>query len=139
MRKELLSLQERVKNAIKDLQELKNKQPTAGDGWRVYRNITANTWDIDLNNVAGGYDRLFKITHVPDDGDTTDGFANFYYKTDYGAMVNLTFDSTYQDQRDPYSWYIRIYGAGGGGSHFTMKFYIFSPKRGTLSITDSAP
>lgn len=139
MRDDIPTLQKRVADAMAALIELKTKQPTAGDGWVVYRSITANTWDIDLSNVAGGYDRLFKVTHVPEDGDTSDGFASFYYKTDYGAMVGLTFDSSYQDSRDPYSYYIRIYGAGGPGSRFPMKFYVFSPKRGTLVVTDSAP
>lgn len=139
MRNDIASLQERVSQAMKDLRELKNRQPIAGDGWVVYRSISVNTWDIDLTNVAGSYDQVFKITHVPDDGDTTDGFAAFYYKTDYGAMVNLTFDSSYRDSRDPYSYYLRVYGAGGTPSRFMMKFYVFSPKKGTLSISNSAP
>jgi len=136
---DIATLQERVRQAMKDLRELKNAQPVAGDGWVVYRSITANQWDIDLTNVSAPYDRLFKITHVPDDGDTSDGFAVFYYETDYGAMNNLTFDSSFRDSRDPYSYYIRVYGAGGTPSRFMMKFYVFSPKKGTLNISNSAP
>lgn len=139
MRQDLATLQQRVAQAMKDLRELKNAQPIAGDGWVVYRSITDDAWDINLSNVASGYDRLFKITHVPDDGDTDEGFAQFYYKTDYDAMVNLTFSSSYRDSRDPYSYYMRIFGAGGVGSSFRMKFYVFSPKKGTLQITNSAP
>lgn len=139
MRYDLATLQERVRQAMTDLRELKNRQPIAGDGWVVYRSITANQWDIDLTNVSGPYDRLFKITYMPDDGDTDDGFAQFYYETDYNIMNNLTFDSSYRDANDPYSYYIRISGPGGTPSRLVMKFYVFSPKKGTLSITNSAP
>lgn len=139
MREDVLELENKLRKYKEDLNELKVKQPSAGDGWIVYRSITANQWDIDLTNVAASYDRLYRITHVPDDGDQSDGFAIFYYQTDYGMLNNLTFDSSYHDSRDPYSYYIRIYGAGGTPSRFVMKFYVFSPKSGTLSITDSAP
>lgn len=139
MRKDISTLQERFKAAVLALQELKNRQPAAGDGWRVYRSTTTDTYDINLSDVSAPYDRLFKITHLPDDGDNTEGFANFYYKKAPGGFVNLTLGGTYLDQRDPYSLYIRIYGSGGGGSKLALKFYVFSPKRGTLQITDTAP
>jgi hypothetical protein len=140
MRQDIASLQERFMAAQKALEELKTKQPTAGDGWVVYRSTTGvGVWDIDLNNVSASYDRLFRITHVPDDGDTSDGFALFYGQFDYATMNNLTYGSVYKDAADPYSWYVRIYGAGGAGSKFRAKFFVFSPKKGTLNITNSAP
>lgn len=139
MREDETILEVRVRNAMKALQELKNKQPTAGDGWVVYRAITNNTWDIDLTNVAASYDRLFRVQYVPDDGDTSNGFAAFYYDVDYNILQNLSFASVYRDSRDPYSFYVRVYGAGGSPSRFVMKLYGFSPKRGSLLITDSAP
>lgn len=139
MREDVLELENKLRKYKEDLNELKVKQPSAGDGWIVYRSITDNEWDINLSNVSASYDRLWKITHVPDDGDLTEGFAIYYYKTDYGIMSGLTFDSTYYDSREPYTYYLRIYGAGGPGSRLVMKFYVFSPKSGTLSITDMAP
>ena len=139
MRQDIESLQQRIAQAAKDLRELKNVQPTAGDGWVVYRSTTNSTWDIDLSNVAASYDQLFKITHLPDDGDITNGFAKIYGQFDYDTMVNLTYGSVYRDADDPYSWYIRIYGAGGSGSSFRAKFFVFSQKKGTLQITNSNP
>lgn len=139
MRKDETILQERIIAAQQALESLKNAQPIAGDGWVVYRSTTGDTWDIDLTNVAGSYDRLFKITHVPDDGDITEGFAKIYGEFDYATMNNLTYGSVYRDADDPYSWFIRIYGSGGTPSKFRAKFYVFSPKRGTLVITNSAP
>lgn len=140
MRQDIATLQERFVAAQKALEELKTKQPTSGDGWRVYRSTTApGVWDIDLNNVAASYDRLFKITHVPDDGDISEGFAVFFGQFDYATMNNLTYGSTYKDAADPYTWWVRIYGTGGPGSKFRAKMFVFSPKRGTLNITNSAP
>jgi hypothetical protein len=54
-------------------------------------------------------------------------------------MNNLTYGSTYKDANDPYSWYVRVYGSGGTPSRFRAKFYVFSPKKGTLLVTNSAP
>jgi hypothetical protein len=140
MRQDIASLQDRIKNAQAVLNNLKNAQPASGDSWVVYRSTTGvGVWDINLADVAGPYDRLFKVTHVPEDGDSSNGFARFFGQFDYNTMVNLTYDATYKDAADPYSWYLRVYGAGGVGSRFRAKFYVFSPKRGTLLVTNTAP
>ena len=139
MREDNLQLENRLKELRRNLDELKTKQPTAGDGWVMYRSISSDTWDINLLNVSAPYDKVFRIAHDPEDGDLTGGFAIFYYKTDYNNMINLTFGSTYYDSRDPYAYYMRVYGSGGVGSSFQMKFYVFSPKRGSLTITTQDP
>lgn len=140
MRHDIASLQDRIKEARAELDALKSAQPASGDSWVVYRSTTPQSvMDINLANVAAPYDQLVKITHVPDDGDITKGFARFFIYFDYNSMVNLTYDGTYRDAADPYTIYTRIHGSGGVGSGFRAKVYAFSPKKGTLQITYSNP
>lgn len=140
MRQDITSLQDRIKAARAELDALKSAQPASGDSWVVYRSTTPQgVWDINLANVAAPYDQLVKITHKPDDGDITNGFARFFILFDYNSMVNLTYGGTYRDAADPFTIYTRIYGSGGAGSGFRAKVYAFSPKKGTLQITYSNP
>lgn len=140
MRQDLATLQDRIKAAAATLAQLKNAQPASGDSWRVYRSTTApGVWDINLANVAASYDQTIKVSHVPDDGDTSEGFAVMFGQYDYNTMNNLTYSAPYKDAADPYSLYVRIYGAGGPGSLFRAKFYVFSPKKGKLQTSIYTP
>lgn len=140
MRQDIATLQDRIKAARAELDALKNAQPASGDSWVVYESSTPQgVWDINLVNVAGPYDKTIKVSHVPDDGDTSQGFAVFFGQYDYDTMNNLTYYSPYKDAADPYSLYVRIAGAGGTPSSFRAKFYVFSPKKGTLQTSIYTP
>lgn len=140
MRQDIATLQDRIKAARAQLDALKNAQPASGDSWVVYSSTTpAGVWDLNLANVPATYDKTFKITHVPDDGDITKGFAVFFGDYDYNSMNNLTYYSPYKDAADPYSLYVRVAGSGGPGSVFKAKFFVFSPKKGTLTVSPYTP
>lgn len=131
LRKDILSLSERVKDAAKMLEELKKPQPLRGDSWVVHRAISDDTWDLQLNNVASNFKQRYKMTVNVED--PSNGFMNMTYATDITGGI---FWDAFPDYDDPYSHYFQIYSGFGWNAtnHLYLKFYAFSPQRGTISI-----
>ena len=67
-RQDLLSLQERVKQAMKTLAEMKRTpQPMAGDSWVYYRRMIAPAYDLELHGITSpSFVKLYKVTYVVD-------------------------------------------------------------------------
>lgn len=132
IRKDLLTLAERVKQAQKELDDLKNKQPIRGDSWVVHRSQTDDTWDLQVDNVASNYSQLFKVTL--DVEDPSNGFM--IQVNEWDELNGITFVS-FPDYDDPFSHYFLVYSAFGWSAtnHLYMKFYCFSPQSGIITVT----
>lgn len=136
-REDLLSLQDRVRRAIATLAELKRTpQAMSGDSWIYYRRLIAPAWDFEAHGITDpSYVRLYKVTYEVARPDT--GFAL--------AFVDVEWDTPAQDMSynwspvrdDPYSWWLRIthadYNSTPAG--IMVRFNIFSPQSGTISVT----
>lgn len=132
-RQDIPSLQQRVRDALNQLQDLKNAQPLTGDSWIFYRNNSPNTWDLDVSGTGQFYNQLFKMT--VNVADTQRGFANMFYYMDYDYLQNMSMNIQ-PAVDEPYSFWVRLshatYTADPG--RLRVKFYLFSPQEGTLSI-----
>lgn len=137
-RKDLLSLQDRVRNAIATLNELKRTpQPMGGDSWVFYRRLIAPAWDIEAHGITSPtYKKTFKVTYNVERPNT--GFALFF--------VDVAWDTPAQDMSytyepvadDPYSYWVRIkhvdYNSTPAG--IMIRANIFAPQRGTITVTE---
>jgi len=136
-RKDILSLQDRVANAIATLVELKKTpQAMAGDSWVYYRRLIAPAWDFEAHGITDpAYVKLYKVTYVVARPDTGFAIAFVAYAFDTPAQ-NMSYNwSPVRD--DPYSWYLRIthatYNSDSAG--INVRFNIFATQSGTISIT----
>lgn len=133
MRKDIPGLAERVAAAQKELEELKNAQPMAGDSFLFYRGVTADTWDLDFSGITGTtWRRIYKVTL--DVADPTRGFANLFYKEEVPDNLFTSVEPVYDD---PYSYWVLIYHVDytAAAGQARMKFYMFAPQEGTISLT----
>lgn len=136
-REDLLSLQDRVANAIATLAELKKTpQPMSGDSWVMYRRLIAPAYDLAVHGItSSSYVALYKVTYVVDRPET--GFAL--------SFVDVVWDTPAQNMSynispvkgDPYSWWVRLnhvnYNSDSAG--INLRFNIFSPQSGTITVT----
>lgn len=138
-REDILSLQERVQRAIATLAELKKTpQPMSGDSWVMYRRLISPAWDFEVHNVTGTtYNKLFKVTYNVDRPDTGFMLQFTNIKFDSEIAQNMSYNVA-PVKGDPYSLWLNIrhvtYTTDPGG--ISVRFNIFSPQRGTLSITE---
>lgn len=138
-REDIQSLQERVANAIRTLNELKRTpQAMAGDSWVFYRRILpSNQWDFELHGITSPtFKKTYKMTYVVDRPDS--GFAQFFF--------DIAWDTPSQDMSytyepvgdDPYSYYVRIkhtdYNSNSAG--IMIRANIFAPQKGTISVVE---
>jgi hypothetical protein len=139
LREDLQGLQERVKNAIKVLAELKRTpQPMSGDSWIFYRRILNNsTWDLEVHGITSpSYKKTYKFTYVVDRPET--GFAQFFF--------DFQFDTPSQDMGytyepvgdDPYSYYVRIRHASYNSSPagISIRANVFAPQKGVMQVVE---
>jgi hypothetical protein len=138
-REDILNLQQRVKNAMTTLSELKKTpQPMSGDSWVMYRRTIAPDWDFEVTGITDtSYDKLFKVTYNVGRPDT--GFMLWFVDYEYDQDLYLVMvQSTAPVQGDPYSIWLRIrhvtYTSDPGG--VKVRFNIFSPQKGILTITE---
>lgn len=137
-RQDLLSLQERVRNAMRALAELKRTpQPMAGDSWIYYRRMIAPAWDHEAHGITSpSYEKLYKVTYEVARPDT--GFALPFVEVEWDTPAqNMSYNwSPVRD--DPYSWWLRVnhvsYNSDSAG--INIRFNIFSPQTGTISVTE---
>lgn len=138
-REDLLSLQERVKRAIATLAELKKTpQAMGGDSWVMYRRLIKPAWDFEVHGVTGTtYNKLFKVTYNVDRPETGFMLSFMDYQFDSDIAQNMSYN-TAPVRDDPYSIWLNIkhvtYTGDPGG--ISVRFNIFSPQKGTLSITE---
>jgi len=136
-RQDLLSLQERVKNAIATLAELKRTpQPMAGDSWVYYRRMIAPAWDHEVHGItSSSYVRLYKVTYVVDRPET--GFALPFVEVEWDTPAQDMSYNWSPVKDDPYSWWLRIthvtYNSDPAG--IMVRFNIFAPQSGTITVT----
>lgn len=138
-REDLQNLQERVRNAIATLAELKRTpQAMAGDSWVFYRRLLGDTaWDLELHGITSpSFKKTYKMTYVVDRPET--GFAQFFF--------DIAWDTPAQDMGytyepvgdDPYSYYIQIkhadYNSTPAG--IMIRATIFAPQKGTISVIE---
>lgn len=139
-RQDLLSLQERVKIAMKTLAELKRTpQPMAGDSWVYYRRMIAPAYDLELHGITSpAFSKLYKVTYEVERPET--GFALPFVQVAWDTPAqNMSYNwSPVRD--DPYSWWLRVthvnYNSDSAG--INIRFNIFSPQTGTISVTEIA-
>lgn len=137
-RQDLLSLQDRVRAAIATLADLKRTpQPMAGDSWIYYRRMIAPAWDLELHGITSPtYVKLYKVTYNVERPDT--GFALPFVDVEWDTPAqNMSYGwSPVHDE--PYSWWLRIthasYNSDAAG--IMVRFNIFSPQSGTISVTE---
>lgn len=131
--RDIPTLEERVATAKKELEQLKTAQPMAGDSFLFYRGITNDTWDLQFTGITGTtWKRIYKVTL--DVADPTRGFANLFYDMETPDNLFMSIEPVYDD---PYSYWVLVYHvdytAAAGQAY--VKFYLFAPQRGTISIT----
>lgn len=138
-RKDILSLQERVKTAIETLASLKlTPQPMAGDSWVFYRRLIAPAWDFEVHSVTGTtYSKLFKVEYAVGRPET--GFALAFVEATYDDPDNPNMSYHWAPVKDdPYSWWLIVkhvtYTADAGG--IALRFNIFAPQSGTITVTE---
>lgn len=138
-RQDLLSLQERVKNAMATLAEMKRTpQPMAGDSWVYYRRMIAPAWDFEVHGVTGTtYSKLFKVTYVVARPET--GFALPFVEVDWDDPMFQGMSYSWAPVRDdPYSWWMTVKHAtyDGSAAGIMIRFNIFAPQTGTITVTE---
>ena len=64
-RQDIETLQQRVREAMRTLEELKKTpQAVAGDSWVFYRHDAAPEWDFEVHNVTDpSYKKTYKVTY----------------------------------------------------------------------------
>jgi hypothetical protein len=137
-RQDIETLQQRVREAMRTLEELKKTpQAVAGDSWVFYRHDAAPEWDFEVHNVTDpSYKKTYKVTYeVPD---PSRGFINWFYFYEFDTeMQDISF---YTDPvaDDPYSFWLTIkhvdYNSDPAG--IKMRFLIFSPQKGNLVFNE---
>ena len=138
-RQDLLTLQQRVKNAIATLADLKRTpQPMSGDSWVMYRRLIAPAFDYEIHGITSTtFVKLYKVTYNVDR--PLNGFMLYYYDVVFDDPVGQYMSYNIAPVRDdPYSLWMRIthvnYSSAPGG--INIRFNIFSPQKGTISITE---
>lgn len=138
-RQDLLSLQERVKNAIKTLAELKRSpQPMAGDSWVYYRRLIAPAYDYEVHGITStSYSKLYRVKYNV--ARPTTGFALMFPDIVFDDPIGQYMSYNIAPVRDdPYSWWLKVkhadYSSAPGG--INIRFNIFSPQVGTISVTE---
>lgn len=137
-RQDILSLQERVKIAIKTLAELKRTpQPMAGDSWVYYRRMIKPANDLELHGITSpSFVKLYKVTYVVDRPDT--GFALPFVEVSWDTPAQNMSYAWSPVRNDPYSWWLRVnhvnYNSDAAG--IMIRFNIFAPQRGTISVVE---
>lgn len=139
-RQDLLSLQDRVKNAIATLAALKKTpQAMAGDSWVYYRRLIAPAWDFEAIGITSpSYNKLFKVTYNVARPQT--GFAIAFLEATFTTgdeVQNMSYKwAPVRD--DPYSWWLNVnhvtYNSDVG--NMSIRFNIFSPQTGTITVTE---
>lgn len=137
-RQDIETMQQRVYEAIRTLEELKKTpQAVAGDSWVFYRHDARPSWDFEVHGITDPtYRKLYKVTYdVPD---RTRGFMNmfFFYEFDTPSQ-DISFE-TEPVGDDPYSFWMMVnhvdYNSSPAG--FKARFLIFSPQKGNLVIEE---
>lgn len=137
-RQDIETLQQRVYEAMRTLEELKKTpQSVAGDSWVFYRHDAAPDWDYEVHGITDpAYAKLYKMTYqVPD---PTRGFSNMFFFAEWDTPAQ---DISYNIEPvgdDPYSYWLKIrhveYNSSPAG--IKMRFLIFSPQKGELVFTE---
>lgn len=138
-REDIQSLQDRVRRAIATLAELKKTpQPMSGDSWVFYRRLIKPAWDFEVHGVTGTtYNKLFKVTYNVERPET--GFMLWFMDVQFDSDIaqNMSYN-TAPVKDDPYSVWLNIkhvtYTGDPGG--IAVRFNIFSPQRGTITVTE---
>lgn len=138
-RKDIEDLQTRVANAIASLNELKRTpQAMAGDSWVFYRRLIAPAWDFEVHGVTGTtYNKLFKVTYNVDRPQT--GFALAFVDVDWDDPIAQLFTYNWAPvKEDPYSWWLNVRHAtyDGSAAGIMVRFNVFAPQRGTITVTE---
>jgi hypothetical protein len=137
-RQDIETLQQRVREAMRTLEELKKTpQAVAGDSWVFYRHDAAPEWDFEVHNVTDpSYKKTYKVTYeVPD---PSRGFINWFYFYEFDTeMQDISFH-TDPVADDPYSFWLTVshvdYNSDPAG--IKMRFKIFSTQKGNLVFNE---
>lgn len=137
-RQDIETLQNRVYEAIRTLEEMKKTpQAIAGDSWVFYRHDAEPGWDYEIHGVTTPSEaRLYKITYqVPD---PSRGFMNMFYFYEFDTPSQDISFNLQPVGDDPYSYWLKIrhveYNSSPAG--IKMRFLIFSPQKGNLVIEE---
>lgn len=135
-RQDIESLQQRVYEAIRILNELKiTAQPVAGDSWVFYRHDATPEWDYEVHGITDPtYKKVYKVTYeVPD---PSRGFINMFFFYEFDTPAQNIFFNTEPVGDDPYSFWLTVghvdYNSDPAG--LKMRFLIFSPQKGNLTF-----
>lgn len=138
-RKDLLSLQQRVKVAMDTLADMKRTpQAMAGDSWVYYRRMIAPSWDVELHGITGTtFEKLYKVTYAVARPNT--GFALPFVEADWDDPVFQGMSYNWSPVADdPYSWWLKVahvsYSSAAAG--IMIRFNIFAPQAGTITVTE---
>lgn len=133
-RQDIESMQQRVYEAMRTLEELKKTpQAVAGDSWVFYRHDAAPAWDYEVHGVTDpAYKKVYKVTYeVPD---PSRGFINMFFFYEFDTVAQDISFNTEPVGDDPYSFWLTIahvdYNSDPAG--IKMRFLIFSPQKGNL-------
>lgn len=137
-RQDIETLQQRVREAMRTLEELKKTpQAVAGDSWVFYRHDAAPGWDFEVHGITDpSYKKRYKVTYeVPD---PSRGFINWFYFYEFDTeMQDISF-YTNPVADDPYSFWLTVshvdYNSSPAG--IKMRFLIFSPQKGNLVFNE---
>lgn len=139
-RQDIETLQQRVSQAMRDLEELKKTpQAVAGDSWVFYRHDARPAWDYEVHGVTDPtYRKLYKVTYqVPD---PSRGFINMFYFYEFDTPSQDISFNTEPVGDDPYSFWLMInhvnYNSNPAG--IKMRFLIFSPQKGNLVFEEQS-
>lgn len=137
-RQDIESMQQRVREAMRTLEELKTTaQPVAGDSWVFYRHDARPGWDYEVHGITDPtYKKIYKVTYeVPD---PSRGFINMFYFYEFDTEAQDISFNTSPVGDDPYSFWLMIrhvdYNSDPAG--LKMRFLIFSPQKGNLVFTE---
>lgn len=137
-RKDILGLQDRLKQAMKTLADMKSApQPMAGDSWIYYRRMIYPDWDYEVHGITNpSYNKLYKVTYNVERPNT--GFALAFVEADWDTPTQDMSYNWSPVKGDPYSWWLKIkhveYNSNAAG--ILVRFNIFSPQTGTISVTE---
>lgn len=132
-RQDIPTLEQRVAQARRELEQLKTAQPMAGDSFLFYRGISNNTWDLNFSGITSTtWRRIYKVTMNVDD--PSRGFVNMFYDSDIQENLFLSIEPVADD---PYSYWVLAYHVDytAAAGQARVKFYMFAPQRGTISVT----
>lgn len=137
-RSDIETLQSRVRDAMRTLEELKKTpQPVTGDSWVFYRHDARPGWDYEILDITDpNWTKTYKITYeVPD---PSRGFMNMFYQNEFQYEyqgISADFDPV---AGDPYSYWFKVkhatYTSLPAGLRY--RFFIFAPQKGNLVITE---